>query len=311
MDEPGKRITFKHYRRFGFWAPKNMASFFLYIWEHLRIAIEIGVLWFLIYSILLFLKGTRAAPVLAGIVVVAFILYLLSWLLGLEVIDWLLLKILAVLATAVVIIFQPEIRRALAEIGSQSRVQGTFKTEKEMIELLLNAVFYLADRRLGALVVIQQDIGMRAIAETGTAINAPLSEELLTTFFFPNTPLHDGGVLIKGDRILAAGCILPLTQDPDMAKSLGTRHRAAVGVTEETDAVVVIVSEETGAVSLAHKGRMVRGLNRQRLERHLTNLLIKSRQAATTGRTLENWVSHLKATFVGPISSPEDESSEI
>lgn len=279
------------------------------VWEQARVVLEIGLLWFLIYSMLLFLKGTRAAPVFAGIVLLAFCMFLLSWALGFEVMDWLLMKILGMLAIAVVIIFQPEIRRALAGIGSP-RLHVSYRSDKQMIETLLGAVFYLADRRLGALLVIQQDIGMRAVAETGTLINAPLTGELLTTLFFPNTPLHDGGVIIKGNQIVAAGCILPLTQDPDMAKSLGTRHRAGVGITEETDAVVIIVSEETGAISLARRGHMVRGLNRERLERHLTNLLVKGRQAEDSGWSLESKINQLKSMFVGPLSSSEDDTGD-
>ena len=164
---------------------------------------------------------------------------------------------------------------------------------REVIDILLDSTYFLAERRLGALIILQQKIGMRAVAETGTIINAPLTRELLTTFFFPNTPLHDGGVVVKNNVIVAAGCILPLTQDPDMSKSLGTRHRAGVGVTEETDGVAIIVSEETGAVSLAHKGRLLRGVSRQRLERHLINFLARDR-AGGDRRQISYWMSLLR-----------------
>ena len=244
---------------------------------YLRILIEIALLAFLIYSALLFLRGTRGAPILAGFTVAALLLSFLSRALGLEVIEWLVMKMWALAAIAVLVIFQPEIRRAFAELGSsQVRLRSTSKRERQRIDILVNSVTYLARHRIGALVAIQQDIGMRAICETGTRIQAPLTRELLTTFFFPNTPLHDGGVVIKGRTILAAGCIFPLTRDPDMSKSLGTRHRAAVGITEETDAIAIVVSEESGAISLAYKGRLIRGLNRQRLERHLTKHLMRS-----------------------------------
>jgi diadenylate cyclase len=148
-----------------------------------------------------------------------------------------------------------------------------------MIEGIADASFFLARHRIGGLMAIQGKIGIRAFLETGTAINAPLSAELLSTIFFPNTPLHDGGVIIAGDRILAAGCIFPLTQSAEFSKTLGTRHRAGVGITEETDAIAVIVSEETGTVSLACRGRLVRDVDRDRLERHLRNYLSREEEA--------------------------------
>ena len=259
----------------------------------LRSILEVGLLALLIYYVLLFMRGTRAMPILVGISAVYIGLGVLSRLLGLEVIDWLLAKLWTLLAVFVLVIFQPEIRRALAEIGSQrGLVAKRGRGLREVIETVLDATFYLAERRLGALIVLERKIGLRTLADTGTVLNAPLSSELLTTVFFPNTPLHDGGVIIHGNRILAAGCILPLTQDPDMAKSLGTRHRAGVGVTEETDAVVVIVSEETGAVSLAYKGRLIRGMNRQRLDRHLAYFMLRNQpwdKSARAGAGARLW----------------------
>jgi len=280
-----------------------------YALRFVRILLEIGLLTVFIYSILYFLRGTRAAPVLAGMTMVVFALWIFSDLLGLDVIEWLLMKMWAVLAILVLVIFQPEIRRVLAETGSQLTVPGgASKSVRESIEILLDTAFYLAERRLGALIVIQQKIGMRPLAETGTMINAPLSRELLSTFFFPNTPLHDGGVIVRGNTIVAAGCILPLTRDPDMSKSLGTRHRAGVGVTEETDGLVIIVSEETGAVSLAHKGRLLRGVNRQRLERHLDNFLLRNRETVENRKGLAFWLTRLRKDSSGIEGQADDES---
>ncbi|MFO7821347.1 MAG: diadenylate cyclase CdaA [Lentisphaeria bacterium] len=245
----------------------------------LRTLCEIAILTLLIYSALNFLRGTRSSTVLAGFIIVALMLSFLSQALQLEVIEWILTKMWALAALGVLIIFQPEIRRAFAEIGSsQARLRSASRLERQRIDTIVNSVMYLASHRIGALIALERDIGMRGICETGTRINAPLSQELLTTFFYPDTPLHDGGVVIKGGTILAAGCIFPLTRDPDMSKSLGTRHRAGVGLTEETDTVVLIVSEESGAISLGYKGRLVRGLNRQRLERHLLTHMVRSRQ---------------------------------
>jgi diadenylate cyclase len=266
--------------------------------EYLRIFVEIGILTFLIYSILLFLRGTRSAPVLAGFMLLAMVLWILSASLRLEVIEWMLMKMWTLAAVAVLVIFQPEIRRAFAEIGSsQTRLRNTSRQRMQRIDVIINSVLYLASHRIGALIAVERDIGMRAIGETGTRIQAPLTQELLTTFFFPNTPLHDGGVIIKGGMIVAAGCIFPLTKDPDMGKNLGTRHRAGVGLTEETDAVVIIVSEESGAISLAYKGRLVRGLNRQRLERHLRTHLVRNAPKTETrvGPTLQKLQEEVNA----------------
>ena len=252
------------------------------IGEYLRIACEIGILAFLVYMALLFVRGTRAVTILAGIAIVFITMSVLSQLLALEVIEWILMKMWTFLALSVLIIFHPEIRRAFAQIGSQQRLlrlHGASKREKELINNLLDATYYLADHRIGALFAIERDIGMRAFAETGTYIGAPVTSDLLSTIFFPNTPLHDGGVIIRDDRILAAGCIFPLTQNPDLSRSLGTRHRAGAGITEETDAIAIVISEETGAVSLAHRGRLIRGVKRKRLERHLTNYLVRKRTA--------------------------------
>jgi diadenylate cyclase len=246
---------------------------------YLRFGLEIAILSFGIYSALLFVRGTRGATILAGITSLTIMLNLISRSFGLEVIEWLLMKMWTFLALSVLIVFQPEIRRALAELGSKQtrlRMRMPSKQNRVVTERLLDSTFFLASRRIGALIAIERDIGMRSIAETGTPINSPLTKELLTTFFFPNTPLHDGGTIIRGEMIVAAGCIFPLTDDPDMSKSLGTRHRAGVGITEETDAVAIIVSEETGSVSLAFRGRLIRGINRNRLERHLKNFFMKS-----------------------------------
>jgi diadenylate cyclase len=242
--------------------------FLTYSAEYLRTGAEITILALLIYSVLYFLRGTRGAPVLAGFTIVTLLLTFVSRFLGLEVIEWLTNRIWALFSIAALVIFQPEIRRAFAEIGSsQARLRSAVKRARETMDVLLDSAFFLADRRIGALIAIQQEIGMRGVAETGTLIRAPLSQALLTTFFYPRTPLHDGGVIVHGDEIVAAGCIFPLTQDPDLSKNLGTRHRAGVGITEETDALVIIVSEESGGVSLAYRGRLVRGLSRERLER--------------------------------------------
>lgn len=243
-----------------------------------KIGIQILVLYLIIYSVLGFIRGTRGAPILAGLTILTLIVGLFSTVLKLEVLSWLLSNIWGVIPFSILVIFQPELRRAFAELGThQQRTQatGSSRKSKETIDVLIETAFYLAERKIGALIAIERYIGMRSTAETGTLINTALNTELLATIFYPNTPLHDGGVIIKNGRLIAAGCIFPLSQNEEISKSLGTRHRAAVGMTEETDCVSIIASEETGKVSLAYMGHLVRDIDEDRMRRHLTNYLIK------------------------------------
>jgi diadenylate cyclase len=242
--------------------------------------VEVLVLTCVFYYIFLFFRGTRSAQVLTGLVLVimAFI-GLTSWF-NLDQLNWLLRYVSVYLAVAFLIIFHPEIRRALAELGKQNVFSSTGATYGG-VDHIVRAVSTLSDRRIGALIAIQQKIGTRAIQETGIKIDAPVVPELLASLFFPHTPLHDGGVIIKGNRILAAGCVLPLSQKPEMSRRLGTRHRAAIGMTEETDAVVVVVSEETGTVSVSYGGHLSRGLDEDRLRRFLTSLLQRETRSAS------------------------------
>lgn len=263
------------------------------LWMLLRIFMEISLLSALIYLVLLFLRGTRGAPILAGFTFLALILSVISSVIDLEVLSWLLTQMWTFAAVMVLIIFQPEIRRAFAELGAKNSIlMKNKRKEKEILQNIVEATFYLAERKIGALIAIERDIGMRVLAESGTTINAELSKELLSTFFYPNTPLHDGGVIIRNGTVLAAGCFFPLTQDMTLSKALGTRHRAGVGVTEETDCVCIVVSEETGAVNLAYRGKLARGINAERLQRHLNNLILrKSSSVAGNVEKLKQVVS--------------------
>ena len=264
-----------------------MEHFSLYIsllLDFIKVFIEISLLSGIIYLVLLFLKGTRGAPILAGFTIIGLFLTAVASLLNLQVVGWMLNQMWAFAALLVLIIFQPEIRRAFAELGVRNTMLLKFKKqEKENIQILVDAIFFLADRKIGALIAIEREIGMRFLADSGIYIGATLSKELLTTFFYPNTPLHDGGVILRRGIIHSAGCFFPLSQDMGMAKSLGTRHRAGVGVTEETDCLCIIISEETGTVGLAYRGKLVRGMTRERLERHLKNLIIKGKASGLAG----------------------------
>lgn len=246
---------------------------------------EVFVLAFVYYYVFLFLRGTRGAQVLVGLVIVIVALQGATYFLHLNELNWLLRKLSVYVAIALLVIFQPEIRRALAELGRQPVFNATQQT-RSVIDHLVQTVVFLADHKVGALIAIERDIGIRAIRETGTRIDAPVVPELLSTIFFPHTPLHDGGVVIKDSRIAAASCIFPLSQQADLHKSLGTRHRAAVGLTEETDAVVVIVSEETGTISVSYRGRLSRGLDEEKLRRFLVALL-KGRKADSVWRRMQ------------------------
>ncbi len=246
---------------------------------------EVFVLAVVYYYVFLFLRGTRGAQVLVGLVIVIVALQGATYFLHLNELNWLLRKLSVYVAIALLVIFQPEIRRALAELGRQP-VFNTTQQTRSVIDHLVQTVVFLADHKVGALIAIERDIGIRAIRETGTRIDAPVVPELLSTIFFPHTPLHDGGVVIKDSRIAAASCIFPLSQQANLHKSLGTRHRAAVGLTEETDAVVVIVSEETGTISVSYRGRLSRGLDEEKLRRFLVALL-KGRKADSVWRRMQ------------------------
>lgn len=240
--------------------------------------LEIVFLAAAIYSVLLFFRGTRGAQVLTGLVVLLVGLILLTRVFRLDALNWLLQRFTVYLTLAFVIIFQPEIRRALAELGKQ-HVFSVSASERSLVEAVVQAAMILSERKIGALVAVERQIGTRAIQETGKQVDGAITPELLASIFFPHTPLHDGGVIIGKNRILAAGCVFPLTQQEGLSRALGTRHRAAIGLTEETDAVVVVISEETGTVSLALNGRLRRGLDEARLRRALTTLLHRSKQA--------------------------------
>ncbi len=237
-----------------------------------RPALEIAILAVVIYGALRFVRGTRGWPVVTGFIVALLALALVTYALDLRVLRWLLGTFSAFLAVAVLVIFQPELRRMLAQLGSLPLFSTTH--ERESIEVIIQTVERLADVRIGALIAIEQSIQLREAVQSGIVVDCEATPEMLETIFFPNNAIHDGGVLIKGDRIMHAACIFPLSQRQDLNKSLGTRHRAALGLSEETDAPIVVVSEETGAVSYAYKGQLVRSVTLEELRAFLTTTLI-------------------------------------
>jgi diadenylate cyclase len=268
-----------------------------------RPAVEILILAVGIYYALMFVRGTRGAPVVTGFVVLLLALTLVTTVLKLEVLSWLLRTFFAFSAVAVLVIFQPELRRILAELGNLPLFAST-REQRENIEVIIQTVERLADVRIGALIAIEQSIQLEEAVESGVVVDCEATPEMLETIFFPNNAIHDGGVIIRGDRIAQAACIFPLTQRQDLNKSLGTRHRAAIGLSEETDAVVVAVSEETGAISYAYKGQLVRGISLEELRSFLTSVLVVGKKARSLGEWLRSLNFGRRKTQGGVVVKP-------
>jgi diadenylate cyclase len=236
--------------------------------------IEILLLAVSIYYGYLYFRGTRGAKVFTGLAILFIFLTLVSQILNLTVISWLLRSLTAFVAVALVVIFQPELRRALAELGS-NHFFSSARQNRETIDIVADAVFELANKQLGALIAIERDTGIRSFAESGVNLDCEISQELLLTIFFPKTPLHDGGIIIRDDRIIAAACIFPVSQREDLDRTLGLRHRAGLGITEESDAIAIVVSEETGNISVCYRGKIERGFKPGNLEKRLAELLLR------------------------------------
>ncbi len=240
---------------------------------HWKDGVEILILSVAIYVGYLGVRGTRGLRVLGGLAVVVLGLALLSQVLGLSVISWVLRYFSAIVVLALVVLFQPELRRLLAQIGSHRLFAGG-QTGRELVEVLSETAFDLSNKHLGALIAIERGTDVQAHIESGVEIDAAFSPELVVTIFHPKTPLHDGGLIVRNDRIASAACIFPVSQRQDLDRNLGLRHRAAIGLTEESDAVVVVVSEETGLVSLCHRGRIEREFTPESLRERLSELLL-------------------------------------
>jgi diadenylate cyclase len=234
-----------------------------------------------LYYVLRLLARTRAIQMLFGVLLLA-VVYFIARALDLELVRYLMEMLFQYGAIAALIVFQPELRSALARLG-QSRMLRLFNRmeQNEVVDELLEAVERLARARIGAIIALEREVGLEEYADTGTRIQARVSADILASIFAPYGPLHDGAVLVSGDTIIAAGVILPLTQYPVADRTLGTRHRAAIGLAEETDALVIVVSEETAQISLAHRGRLERRVDADRLREALTGVTVA--REATTG----------------------------
>jgi diadenylate cyclase len=244
--------------------------------------LDIAVVSFLIYELLLLIRGTRAVQMAVGGGFLIGLFFLSRWL-HLETVNWLIRNLAGYVVFAVIVLFQSDIRRALAHFGRAPFFRyfaRTLESEEDIVEELVVASTSLAARRIGAIVVLEREIGLRNYIEGGIPLDATVTYDLLASIFQPGSPLHDGAVIIQGERIAAAACFLPLSVNPRLSKDLGTRHRAALGLTEENDALAIVVSEETGSISLVIGGGIERGVTADRLRSSMRDLLGPRRVAA-------------------------------
>jgi diadenylate cyclase len=222
---------------------------------------DVLIVAFLFYHVFMLVRGTRAAQMFLGLVAIL-LLTLLAELAHLSALNWLLASLKTVWVVAFLVIFQPELRKGLSQIGYSRLFHRLIRLhETSHLSEIEDALVHLSARGLGAILVIERNTGLRTVAETGTILDAALSAELIESIFTPPSPLHDGAVILRGNQVVAAGCILPLSQNPNLDRSLGTRHRAAVGLSEETDALCIVVSEETRRISMAERGNLIRNVD--------------------------------------------------
>lgn len=251
-----------------------------FIWDTVKPALEIIILWIVFYHILVFFEGTRAFQALRGITYLL-LAFLASQILGLDTLIWLLTKFFAISIIALLIIFQQELRHGLARLGQQHLFSVALEESEiiEIIEEIASAVYKLARGKVGCLIAIERETKLKSYIESGLAIDAKISAELIQSLFMPQSPLHDGGIITRGNRIIAASCLFPLSDNPNFSKIIGTRHRAALGITEQTDTVVVMVSEQSAEISVASDGKFIPVVNRERLVNILKDLLVGGEKA--------------------------------
>lgn len=237
--------------------------------------IDIVIVWWLLYRLMMLIRGTKAVTLLRGVGIVIAV-KLISWYVGLTTISWLTDQIINWGVIALVVVFQPEIRRGLEHLGRSAlfKQKQAYQQETRLINELDDAIQYMSKRHIGALISIEMETGLEEYIETGIKIDAEVSSQLLINTFIPNTPLHDGAVIIKEARLAAAAAYLPLSDNPTIPKELGTRHRASVGISEVTDALTIVVSEETGDVSITRNAELMQSLSREDYRKYLTRQLV-------------------------------------
>ncbi|MBF0506556.1 MAG: TIGR00159 family protein [Nitrospirae bacterium] len=260
----------------------------LELFKHIRWQdfLDIAVVSVVLYQVLLIVRGTKAAQMLIGLGVLLIASFFSNFF-QLYTMDWIIQSIWSQVVIVLIVLFQPEIRRTLAQMGESSFFQNlTVAEELKSLEEIVRASVALAHRKIGALIVIEREVSLKDYVEIATQLDAKVSRELLLSIFHPTSPIHDGAIVIRGNRVVAAGCFLPITLGLDISKSLGTRHRAGIGITEETDAVAIIVSEETGMVSVAMHGKFDTHVDMGTLRDILTDLFAESKKGKGAAKKL-------------------------
>jgi len=260
--------------------------FYIILKNILFVLVDIFIITYIFYKFYQILAQTKAVQVLKGLFFF-FILYIISRVVNLEVFSWLLDQIAAVIVIAIIIVFQPELRRVLTKLGQSNWIDSFIKKDPKDLTAIISAVQNFHIRQIGALIVFERNVGLKNIIESGTIIESEISTALLLTIFTNKTPLHDGAVIIKNNRIIAAGCFLPLSDSTLVSQDLGTRHRAALGLAEESDSVIVVVSEETGRISLAYDGKLYQNYEIDVLKIELCELLGYNEMAGDRDETIE------------------------
>lgn len=248
----------------------------LITWRNLTDLLDILVVWFVFYKLLMLIRGTKAVQLFKGVVIIILIKVLSAWL-GLHTVSWIMDQIINWGVIGAIVVFQPEIRRGLEHLGRGSLFGASRRQnedEKKLVAALDKAIQYMSKRRIGALISIQMNTGLEDYIETGIDLDAEVTGELLINIFIPNTPLHDGAVIIRNNKIAVAAAYLPLSESNLIPKELGTRHRAAVGISEVTDALTIVVSEETGGVTITKNSELIRDLSQEDYLKFLNNELI-------------------------------------
>lgn len=269
-------------------------------WSIITLIIDIIIVIFLIVKVVKILKGSRAMQLIKGIL----FLIIITWISGifnLQILNYILTTIMTYGVILLIVLFQPELRRALEQLGSSNKWTKYFGLEKDIISKtkegiykIVLAVVELSKNKTGALIVIERDIKLKEIISTGVTLNAEISPQLLVNIFTPNTPLHDGAVVIKDNKIAAAACMLPLANDEDIARELGTRHRAAIGMSKESDAIIIVVSEETGKISIAKEGTLIADLKEEAIKKILISNIITKRFKEEDKTTILDRIKNIK-----------------
>ncbi|UJF15728.1 diadenylate cyclase CdaA [Jeotgalibaca sp. MA1X17-3] len=265
-------------------------------WQNAFFLLDIILVWYLVYRLIIILKGTRAIQLLKGVLIIVLI-KLAAVLLQLQTIDWIINQVIRWGVVAVIIVFQPEIRRGLEHLGKagfRNRTKRKVRKGEAFVQEVDKAVQYMARRKIGALISVEIRDSLDDVAHTGVPIHGDITNQLLINIFIPNTPLHDGAVVIQNFKITAAASYLPLSENPMISKELGTRHRAAIGLSEGTDALTIIVSEETGGISIAHHNKLYREMNREDFVNYLTDEFVAEEEEETKSNLLQEFFDNLK-----------------